>query len=91
MEGRAARGPFQSALSFKTSEETGRAAIFRLFRDVLDGAVVHRQLSVSDPFGIDRTSIRFYLRDINDNPQEYVSNPLKLDFDWLKHRLRDAA
>lgn len=32
-----------------------------------------------------------YLRDINDNPQEYVSNPLKLDFDWLKHRLRDAA
>ena len=32
-----------------------------------------------------------YLRDINDNPQDYISNPLKLDIEWLRHRLRDAA
>lgn len=32
-----------------------------------------------------------YLRDINENPQKYIDNPLKLDIDWLKHRLQDAA
>jgi len=32
-----------------------------------------------------------YLRDLNDKPQDYIENPLKLDFDWLAHRLRDAA
>jgi len=32
-----------------------------------------------------------YLEDINENPDDYISNPLKLDIDWLKHRLRDAA
>ncbi len=32
-----------------------------------------------------------YLRDINENPQKYIDNPLKLDIDWLAHRLRDAA
>lgn len=32
-----------------------------------------------------------YLEDINDEPQKYVDNPLKLDFDWLKHRLQDVA
>jgi len=31
------------------------------------------------------------LRDINAHPEAYIDNPLKLDFDWLKHRLRDAA
>ncbi len=32
-----------------------------------------------------------YLEDVNDNADEYISNPLKLDFDWLKSRLKDAA
>ncbi|MCB1841593.1 MAG: hypothetical protein KDI09_01405 [Halioglobus sp.] len=32
-----------------------------------------------------------YLQDINENPQKYIDNPLKLDIDWLKHRLSDAA
>jgi len=32
-----------------------------------------------------------YLRNVNENPQAYIDNPLKLDFDWLRHRLRDAA
>lgn len=32
-----------------------------------------------------------YLRDINENPDDYVENPLKLDIEWLRHRLRDAA
>ena len=32
-----------------------------------------------------------YLRDINENPQKYIDKPLKLDIDWLKHRLQDAA
>lgn len=32
-----------------------------------------------------------YLQDINENPQKYVDSPLKLDIDWLKHRLSDAA
>lgn len=32
-----------------------------------------------------------FLQDINDNPQDYISNPLKFDLDWLKHRLSDAA
>ena len=32
-----------------------------------------------------------YLRDVNENPDSYVENPLKLDLDWLRHRLSDAA
>lgn len=32
-----------------------------------------------------------YLKDINSNPQDYISNPLKLDLEWLKTRLSDAA
>lgn len=32
-----------------------------------------------------------YLQDVNSNPDDYVDNPLKLDWDWLRHRLRDAA
>lgn len=32
-----------------------------------------------------------YLRDVNENPQAYIDNPLKLDIEWLKHRLQDAA
>jgi hypothetical protein len=32
-----------------------------------------------------------YLRDVTDNPDSYVENPLKLDLDWLRHRLSDAA
>ncbi|MEA3643383.1 MAG: hypothetical protein VBE63_26130 [Lamprobacter sp.] len=31
-----------------------------------------------------------YLRDINENPQAYIDNPLKIDFDWLKHRIQDG-
>lgn len=37
-----------------------------------------------------KTSID-YLEDVNQNSQDYISNPLKLDFEWLKHRLKDAA
>ena len=32
-----------------------------------------------------------YLDDINKNSEDYISNPLKFDLDWLKHRLSDAA
>jgi len=32
-----------------------------------------------------------YLREINDDPQAFIDNPLKLDLAWLKHRLRDAV
>jgi hypothetical protein len=32
-----------------------------------------------------------YLEDINENAGDYISNPLKFDLDWLKHRLSDAA
>jgi hypothetical protein len=32
-----------------------------------------------------------YLRDINAQPEAYIRNPLKLDLDWLKHRLGDAV
>jgi hypothetical protein len=32
-----------------------------------------------------------YLEDINSNPDDYISNPLKLDLDWIKTRLSDAA
>jgi len=32
-----------------------------------------------------------YLCDLNENPQDYIENPLKLDIEWLRHRLRDAA
>ncbi len=32
-----------------------------------------------------------YLKDVNEDPDAYISNPLKLDLDWLKHRLSDAA
>jgi len=28
-----------------------------------------------------------YLRKVNENPQDYVDNPAKLDLDWLKSRL----
>jgi hypothetical protein len=31
-----------------------------------------------------------YLRDINENSDDYIKNPLKLDLDWLKSRLQDA-
>ena len=34
---------------------------------------------------------RDYLESVADNPQEYIDNPAKLDFEWLKHRLPDAA
>jgi hypothetical protein len=32
-----------------------------------------------------------YLESIVDDPQKYIDNPAKLDLDWLKHRLPDAA
>jgi hypothetical protein len=32
-----------------------------------------------------------YLQKINDDPQAFIDNPLKLDLEWLKHRLEDAA
>ena len=32
-----------------------------------------------------------YLRDVVENSDDYISNPLKLDLDWLKQRLQDAA
>ncbi|PLW70667.1 hypothetical protein [Pseudohalioglobus lutimaris] len=32
-----------------------------------------------------------YLESINADPEKYIDNPLKLDFDWLKNRLQDAA
>lgn len=32
-----------------------------------------------------------YLQQINDHPQAFIDNPLKLDLEWLKHRLKDAA
>lgn len=28
-----------------------------------------------------------YLRDIVDNPQDYIDNPAKLDLEWLRHRI----
>lgn len=28
-----------------------------------------------------------YLRDVADNPQDYIDNPAKLDLDWLRHRV----
>lgn len=34
---------------------------------------------------------REYLESVADNPQKYIDNPAKLDIDWLKHRLPDAA
>lgn len=34
---------------------------------------------------------REYLQSIVDDPQQYIDNPTKLDLDWLKHRLPDAA
>jgi hypothetical protein len=34
---------------------------------------------------------RDYLESVADNPQEYIDHPSKLDLDWLKHRLPDAA
>jgi len=34
---------------------------------------------------------REYLQSIVDDPQKYIDNPTKLDLDWLKHRLPDAA
>ena len=34
---------------------------------------------------------RDYLESVVDNPQEYIDNPAKLDLEWLKHRLPDAA
>ena len=34
---------------------------------------------------------REYLQSIVDDPQKYVDNPTKLDLDWLKYRLPDAA
>lgn len=30
---------------------------------------------------------RDYLEEVVENPQEYIDNPFKLDFDWLKSRL----
>ena len=32
-----------------------------------------------------------YLKQINDDPQAFIDNPLKLDLEWLKSRLDDAA
>jgi hypothetical protein len=32
-----------------------------------------------------------YLEDVSENPDNYIDNPLKLDLEWLKHRLRDVA
>ncbi len=32
-----------------------------------------------------------YLEDVAENPEKYIDNPAKLDFEWLKHRLQDAA
>jgi hypothetical protein len=29
-----------------------------------------------------------YLQQVVDNPQEYIDNPAKLDFDWLRDRLK---
>ena len=34
---------------------------------------------------------RKYLESVVDNPQDYIDNPAKLDLDWLKDRLPDAA
>lgn len=34
---------------------------------------------------------RKYLESLVDNPQAYIDNPAKLDIDWLKDRLPDAA
>jgi hypothetical protein len=34
---------------------------------------------------------RDYLQAIVDDPQKYIDHPSKLDLDWLKHRLPDAA
>ncbi len=31
-----------------------------------------------------------YLKDVNQNSEDYIRNPLKLDFDWLKDRLKGA-
>ncbi len=32
-----------------------------------------------------------YLKQVNDDPQAFIDNPLKLDLEWLKTRLQDAA
>jgi len=34
---------------------------------------------------------RDYLRSVADNPQTYIEHPSRLDIDWLKERLPDAA
>lgn len=34
---------------------------------------------------------RKYLQSVTEEPQKYIDNPLKLDLDWLKDRLPDAA
>jgi hypothetical protein len=34
---------------------------------------------------------RDYLQSIVDDPKKYIDNPAKLDLDWLKERLPDAA
>jgi len=40
---------------------------------------------------IDWKVSREYLKDVNDDPQAYIDNPLKLDLEWIKHRTSDAA
>ena len=34
---------------------------------------------------------REYLESVVNDPQKYIDNPAKLDIEWLKHRLPDAA
>ncbi len=40
---------------------------------------------------IDWKVSRAYLQDLNDHPEDYIESPWKLDVEWLKHRLQDAA
>ncbi len=30
-----------------------------------------------------------YLKKVTENPEEYIRNPAKLDWDWLKNRIED--
>ena len=57
---------------------------------------VHNQSLQLDSRGKDAPEIDWkvstdYLKQINEDPQAFIDNPLKLDLEWLKSRLTDAA
>ena len=53
---------------------------------IADGKVQLDSRGKNEP-DIDWRVSQEFLQEVNENPEKYVDNPLKLDLDWLKNRV----